>query len=233
MFVILDGTSYNDASYVIPRAYFFINSPSAAEPTQLFTYELSQPGDGDTWLFGLRSFDELQSSIPLDSYPTLHQIYYNYNTLDVAGNCTIPDSTASNASTTTIPCLSGTFDPGAKLFFNLTSSVPLNSTLSTAYPSGVVNASTTLSIPDNGWALNHFAPAIRLEEVDAEGNLGHMVLRTTVTKPRDATELKVCVTGPQGREAGTVAAEVLAPLGVALLRQDDFARYATQPSDSG
>ncbi|KIP01336.1 hypothetical protein PHLGIDRAFT_131293 [Phlebiopsis gigantea 11061_1 CR5-6] len=206
MFVILDGTSYYDASYVVPRAYFYINSPSASEPTQLFTYELSNPGDGDTWLFGLRSFDEPQFSIPLDSYPTLQQIYYNYNTLTVAGNCTIPDSIASNTSTTTIPCVSGTFDPGARLTLSLNSSVPLNSTLSTAYPSGV--------------------------EVDAEGNLGHLVLKTTVTKPRDATELKVCVAGALGREAGTVAAEVLAPLGVALLRQDDFARYATQPNDA-
>lgn len=230
MFVILDGKSYDDSSYTVNRVYFSVNIPSASNPTQLFAYEITNPGDGDIWLFSLRSFDVPQSSISLDFYPTLQQVYYDFNKLTLAGNCTLPESTAQNTSVSIHPCMTGTFDPGSHLFFNTSSSIPLNSTLSSVYPSDVANTTTTLSIADNGWSYSHYAPALKLQQLDDADRLGHLVLKTTVTKPHDATELKACVDGVEGRDAGMVMPEVLAPLGVVLMRQADFALYATQPS---
>ena len=79
-------------------------------------------------------------------------------------------------------------------------------------------------------ARPEYAPAVRLQELQSDGQLGQLVLETTVTKPHDSTELKVCVNGPDGRVAPTVQPEVLAPLGLILMRQADYALYATQPS---
>lgn len=211
-----------------------MNQPSTAEPTQLFTYEIANPDNGDDWYFSVRTWDTPQSSIPLDFYPTLQSVHYNFASLTIDGNCTLP--TSANAignaggNTTTVPCMSGTFDPGAHLHFNVASAVPLNSTLASSYPASVPNATAQLAIPDNGWAFGSYAPALRLMEQDSNGTLGHLVLKTTVTKPHDDTELKVCVSGPEGRQGPTVQPEVLAPLGLVLMRQADYALYATQPS---
>ncbi|GJE84629.1 hypothetical protein PsYK624_007050 [Phanerochaete sordida] len=233
-FVILDAKSYNDPRYVVNVAYFFMNQPSAAEPTQLFTYEIANTDGGDNWLFSVRSWQTPQESIPLDFYPTLQSVHYNFATQTIDGNCTLP--TVANATgnvvgnTTTVPCMSGTFDPGSHLFFNITSAVPLNSTLAASYPAAVPNATAHLTIPDNGWTFTGYAPAVELEEQQPDGSLGHLVLKTTVTKPHDSTELRVCVAGPEGRQGATVQPEVLAPLGLILMRQADYALFNTQPS---
>lgn len=228
MFAILDAKSYNDPRYIVNVAYFFDNS-APASPTQLFTYEITNPDDGDDWLFSLRTWDILQSKIPLDMYPTLQSVHYDFVDDSLTGNCTLPNSNNSLTTTTTIPCMEGNFDPGNHLSFNITSSVPLNSTLLSDAGS-VPAVNTLLGIQDNGWALNGYAPALRLQERNADDSLGHLVLKTTVTKPHDVTELKVCVAGVDGREGGTVAAEVLAPLGLMLMRQADYALLTTTPS---
>lgn len=229
-FVILDAKSYNDARYVVNVAYFFMNQPSAASPTQLFTYEIANTDGGDNWLFNIRSWQTPQSSIPLEFYPTLQSVHYDFGSLTIDGNCTLPATTNASGNTTTVPCMKGTFDPSSHLSFNITSAVPLNSTVASSYPASVPNTTTLLGIPDNGWDFSMFAPALRLEEREPDGQLGHLVLKTAVTKPHDSTELKVCVAGPQGRQGATVQPEVFAPLGLVLMRQADFALYNTQPS---
>lgn len=211
-----------------------MNQPSAGSPTQLFTYEIANTDGGDNWRFSLRSWDAPQSSIPLDFYPTLQAVHYNFATLTIDGNCTLPASANATGNavgnTTTVPCMTGTFDPSAHLHFNITSAVPLNSTLASSYPTAVPNATSSLSIHDNGWDFNTYAPALRLQEQQPDGQLGQLVLETAITKPHDSTELKVCVAGPEGRQGATVQPEVLVPLGLVLMRQADYALYSTQPS---
>lgn len=228
MFVILDAKSYNDARYVVNVAYFFDNSQPSS-PTQLFTYEITNPDDGDDWYFTPRTWDTPQSKIPLDMYPTLQSIRYDFVDDSLTGNCTLPSAVNPLTNTTSIPCMEGNFDPGSSLSFNITSSIPLNSTLASD-ASSVPIVNTLLGIPDKGWDLRGYAPALRLEERNEDGSLGHLVLKTAVTKPHDTTELKVCVAGVDGREGGTVSAEVFAPLGLILMRQADYAYQATTPS---
>lgn len=231
MVAILDAKSYNDPSYVVNVAHFYANTPSASNSNPLFTYEITNPDDGDIWLFSLREFDAAQSSIPLAQYPTLQAVHYNFVDDSLSGNCTLPTSTAANASTSVVPCMTGSFNQGGRLAFNFTSAVPLNSTLASAYPAGVANATTALMIPDKEWDVSGDAPALNLQQVDADGRLGAVVVKTTVTKPGDTTELKVCVGGVPDRENGLVSAEVLAPLGLVLMRQADYAYIQTSPSD--
>lgn len=230
MFVILDGKSYNDPSYIVNRAYFYSNEKPSA-PTHLFTYSSTNPLDGDDWLFALRNWDTPQSAIPLEMYPTLQNVWYDFADISLNGTCTLRSSTDANANTTNVACMSGTFDPSNHLSFNITSAVPLNTTLA-ADANSVPRASTLLGIPDDVWDQGGSAPALKLQQRDPETeDLGHLVLRTTVTRPKDCTELKVCIAGPSGRQGGTVSAEVLAPLGLMLMRQADYSKECTAPSD--
>ena len=81
--------------------------------------------------------------------------------------------------------------------------------------------------------MSNAPPALILREQDrVSGALSNIVLRTAVVKPHDCTELKVCLAGlHDGREGSLVMAEVLAPLGVLLMRQTDYAVECTTPSD--
>lgn len=229
MMVILDGRSANDARYAVNVAYFFDNT-HASSPMQLFTYEISSRDDSDGWRFGLRTWDSLQSDIPIDMYPTLQNVYYNFIDNSLTGNCTLRSLTDPPPNTTSLLCMTGNFDPGSDLSFDISSSVPLNTTYaSEAHLIPVTNAS--LVIHDKGWDYAGEAPAARLQEKNEDGSFGSLVLKTTVTRVGDVTELKVCVAGPEGRKGGTVSAEVFAPLGLMLMRLADYALVATSNPD--
>lgn len=225
MYAILDGKSYNSASYVKNVVYFFEETTNR----WLYTYEVSNPNDDDQWYFRLREWNIDQAIIPLDDYPTLQSVGYNYVSYDLTGNCTIPASpTNFVGNTTTTSCVSGTFDPGNHLFFNITSAVPLNNT---ANANATKSVTTILKIEDNAWTYSDAPPALILHQVDPETNaLGQTVLRTAVANPHDCTELKVCIAGIEGREGSQVGAEVMAPLGVMLMSQSDYAIECTTPS---
>ncbi|PSS37037.1 hypothetical protein PHLCEN_2v1076 [Hermanssonia centrifuga] len=229
MYAILDAKSYYDARYVTNVAYFYLN-PSQE---QVFTYEIANPGDADIWTFSLRDWNTDQGAIPLDAYPTLQQVTYDFVDDSLSGNCTVPTSSAAaNSTTLTSPCMTGTFDPGNVLSFNITSSVPLNNTLASNTTSAATPSSTSsvLRAQDKGWTFSDDAPSLILRLVDPlHDTLGPIVLRTAVTRPHDSTELKVCLAGVQG--GNEVGAQVMAPLGLILMRQADYALYATRPSD--
>ncbi|GJF00482.1 hypothetical protein PsYK624_167700 [Phanerochaete sordida] len=226
-FAILDARSATDTSSVLNRVYFYMNQPSARSPTQLFTLTLTD-FDSENWLLNLTAWNAPQASIPLDFYPTLHAVRYNLTASTLAGNCTLRTG-ADTPGTTTAPCMSGTFDSGDHLAFTISSDVPLNTTLAASYPPAP-NTTTHLAIPDVGWSFGQ--PAVRLEAVQPDGELGQLVLATTVTRPHDVTQLKVCVAGPPGRPAAAVQPEVLAPLGLILMRQINYAVVATQPTEN-
>lgn len=226
MYAILDAKAYNGPSYQKNVAYFYINGNDDLQ----FTYEISNPGDDDQWFFRLRQWNTDQLSIPIDNYPTLQSVGYNFVDNTLTGNCTVPSvPSVFNGSTSTSSCVSGTFDQARNLFFNITSTVPLNNT---SDANAMQPFSTILDIKDAPWYNENSPPAAILREEDkATGMLGNIVLRTAVVRPHDCTELKVCIAGVQGREGNQVMAEVLAPLGVILMRQTDYAVECTTPSD--
>jgi hypothetical protein len=198
-----------------------------------FTYEISNPGDDDQWFFHLQQWNVDQLTIPIDNYPTLQSVGYNYVNNQVTGNCTVPSTpSVFNGNTSTSPCVSGTFDQFQSLSFNITSTVPLNNT-SDANATQPVSTFVGILDRDAPWYVYGSAPAAIVREADKDtGILNNIVLRTAVVRPHDCTELKVCIAGVQGREGSQVMAEVLAPLGVMLMRQSDYGIECTTPTSN-
>ena len=223
MYAILDGKSYNDPRYVTNVAYFY----QQGNPNALFTYEIANPDDDDLWTFTLRNWDTQQSSIPLDFYPTLQYVQYEFINDTMNGNCTVPTAPGS-ANTTSLACMTGMFDPGNFLHLNMTSAVPLNNT---ANASATPSTTVSLRAMDKQWSFSDDAPSLILRQTDSVfSRLQELVLRTAVTKQSDCTELKVCLAGTGSGPGSVVGAEVMAPLGLILMRQADYALECTQPS---
>ncbi|OCH95962.1 hypothetical protein OBBRIDRAFT_830556 [Obba rivulosa] len=220
MFAILDGRSYNQPEYIADVARFYLSGSSSS----IFTYDIASPDGSDIWFFHLREFDTAQSSIPLDAYPTLQNIEYDFVNNAVTGNCTIPVDQSGN--TTTSACLHGSFETSGFFFFNITSSVPVNTTDAPALQ--LDNA--LLRSQDKNWIFDFGAPALTLRTLGPDGQLGQTVLRTATTAYKDCTQLKVCLSSIQGPSGSAVGAEVLAPLGLILLNQDNSAIQCTTPS---
>ncbi|KAF7325193.1 hypothetical protein MKEN_00563500 [Mycena kentingensis (nom. inval.)] len=101
-------------------------------------------------------------------------------------------------------CASGTFDQTGQLTFSLSSL------------SG--DAPTVLRALDKDWDYGRSddAPSFILQDVAT----GQWVVRTAVTNPEACNALKMC--------ARDASAEVLAPVGLALLKQNEYARDPTR-----
>ncbi|CAL1701572.1 unnamed protein product [Somion occarium] len=224
MNVVLDGKGYHGARFAPDVARFY----QTGNAQSFYTYDISNSGDTDFWSFHLRTWDVDQSEIPLNMYPTLQQISYNFINNTVTGNCTIP--VAPGASNTTIgACVGGSLDLGEPLSFNLTSAVPLNNT---ANPSSTPSTTTLLRTVDKQWSFGDDAPSLILRDVNPANNqLMDTVLRTAVTKKGDCTQLKVCLAGLPGEQGSVVGGPVMVPLGLMLMRQADYAIACTTPSD--
>ncbi|KAL4241419.1 hypothetical protein ABKN59_000299 [Abortiporus biennis] len=225
MYAILDGKGYYDARYIPNVAHFY----QTGNINSLYTFDISDNDSSDIWNFHLREWDTDQSQIPLDFYPTMQQISYNFIDDSVTANCTIPVAPGSN-NVTSVPCLTGTFNPNTPLSFNLTS-IPLLNT--TSNPSAIPQVNTLLRTVDKQWAFGDDAPSLILRAVDPSSNTLRQtnIIRTAVTKKGDCTQLKVCLAGVPGREGAAVGAEIMAPLGLILMRQADYANECTAPSD--
>lgn len=227
MYAVLDGRGYSNPRYTPNVVHFFQTGTNL----YMYTYAISDSEDSDIWGFNLREWDMDQAQIPQKLYPTLQQISYNFLNTTVSGNCTTPVAPGSS-STNITSCLSGTFNPDNYLSFSLTSKVPLNTT-TTNETSSLPSVTTQLRIIDKEWAFSDDAPSLILKRVDpATNQYQEIVLRTAVTHPSDCTKLKVCINGVSGRDGGAVGAEIMAPLGLIMLRQADYAIECTTPSDS-
>ena len=218
MYAILDGKA-EFGSTTLSAAYFYTHGGSET----LFTYQLTNPQNDDIWGFSVRQWDTPKASISREMYPTLQHVTYDYRGGTLGGNCTVSSNSTQSSD---MPCLHGSFDVGNPLSLNITSTVSLDDT-----PSGFVAPSVTslLRSQDRRWYLKgNDAPAAILRLVDpASGRLQDEILRTTVKKISDCAQIKVCLKGT-GREGPgvLVGAEMLAPLGLILKRQGDFATNA-------
>lgn len=224
MTVVLDGKGYYGARFTPDVARFY----QTGIDQSLYTFDIDTDSS-DFGTFHLREFDVDQASIPLQFYPTLQQINYNFINNTVTGNCTVPVSQGSS-NTTTSQCVSGSFDLGQPLSFNVASAVPSNATFNA---SSVETIRTSLRTVDKQWTFGDDAPSLILREVDTNNlQLEEIVLRTAVTKKGDCTRLKICVAGPPSVTNPTVGGAVMVPLGIILMRQADYSIECTTPSDN-
>lgn len=225
MYAILDAVGYQDASTVQNVIRFY----ETARNRPLYTYVISATNEPQVYL-QLRDWDAEQAGIPLEEYPTLQSVGIDFVNTTLSGNCTLP---VSATNTTTRPCMSGTFDNGKQLALTITSRIPLNTTAFNATQPAAVT--TRLRIDESAWSYSQsdVPPELTLHDVnDTDNSLGAVVLRTAVTKPHDCTQLKVCLSGLEGKlgEGGEAGAQVLAPLAVVFVKQVAYATVCTAPS---
>ena len=213
MYAILDAASAKDPPFIINTAYFY----EPKNPNALFSFDIQvDPNDNTIFVFQIRNWNTVQSDIPLDLYPTLQYIQYEFANGTVSGNCTLPTSPTDPSGTSQL-CTTGTFDIGDFVPFNITTNISLNTTFASATVPAV--KSTVRSTWKQWWYADH-APAMWLKNVDiATDRLTSTVLKTALTKPRDCTELKVCLAGTGGYPGSVVGAEVMVPMGMLLLAQ--------------
>ncbi|TCD66645.1 hypothetical protein EIP91_001062 [Steccherinum ochraceum] len=218
MYAILDAKSTKDAAFTPNIAHFYQTGSSQS----LFSFSVNSDSSSDLWTFHFRELDAPQTTTAADRIPSLQRVDYDFVNDTLTGTCTTSASSNSSMAVST-PCVSGSFNPTDWLSFTLASNVTLVNSTSPASPRNIF-----LRTVDQEWSFSNDAPSLILDTVDPNLNtLGQTVLRTAVTKRGDCTQLKVCLNGIDGVDGSVVGAEVMAPLGLILIRQADYALQCT------
>ncbi|KAJ7189997.1 hypothetical protein GGX14DRAFT_607415 [Mycena pura] len=109
-------------------------------------------------------------------------------------------------------CSSGSFQESGYLSFSLTNSSD----------SSTVNLRAVDKVWDYGKSDD--APSFLLKEVQSDDTLGDLIVRTAVTNAGHCQLLKMC--------ANNAEIETLAPVGLALLKQSEYAKVCTTPNSN-
>ncbi|KAJ7050824.1 hypothetical protein C8F01DRAFT_1000165, partial [Mycena amicta] len=127
---------------------------------------------------------------------------YDIETIEYNFDLSTFQATCTNGS----QCGSGTFQDTGRLSFSVNDG----------------SSETNLSAVDKSWDYkkNDDAPSYILKDVAT----GAMVLRTAVTQPGHCRVLKVC--------AESAGLETLAPIGLTLLKQNEYSRVCTTPNSN-
>jgi hypothetical protein len=200
--VVLDGRSYYSPGYQVPIASFYFWQNGIR--TKFYEYKIFQDDSMDIWHFGLRRVIP-QVTVPLEVYPLAWRLSYDFVNNTLSANCATDPNSPTNATT---PCMQGSFNPGSFFSFSI------NDTRT--------NTVSNLRAVDKDWAFSNDAPSFILRDVQPDDTLGDIAVRTAVTQKGNCTALKLCLARPTGMD-------MLAPLGLALLRQDGYAKLCTTP----
>jgi hypothetical protein len=118
-------------------------------------------------------------------------------------------ATTVNSTTVPVPCMTGTYQISPDLNFSLQDS----------------GNTTYLRAVDKEWQFIDDAPSfvLRYSSSDPRQPLGGIAIQTALTERNHCEVLKVCL---GSRKLGF---DILAPLGVAFISQNNFAAFCTQP----
>jgi hypothetical protein len=201
---VLDGLSYNAPKSQLPLASFFFWENGVRN--KYYEYSLSKDDiASNLWHFNLH---RVEPHAPVAVYPTVWNVSYQLVNNTVSANCAMGPEIPASA---TAECMHGTFDPGRRLAFSLSDTrIPTNMT-------------TKLRAIEDDWLFYKGAPRFILREVPLNhpNELGDIMVQTVVTRPGRCRSLKVCL----AREVGL---EMITPLGLALLKQNDYAHKCTK-----
>ncbi|KAJ7459282.1 hypothetical protein FB451DRAFT_571535 [Mycena latifolia] len=181
------------------------NAPGTATPIATFslrengivgsTYVYTLGVNGSIWHFG-----PSPGQSPVTSQ--LPTVTYNIDNSSLMATC----------SGNTSQCTQGTFQESGVLSFALT-----NSFSSTHVNSRAVDRDWVYGKSDD-------APSFILKEVNPDGSLGDVVVRTAVTQPGHCSVLKMCANG--------ATVEALAPVGLTLMKQNEYSKVCTTPNSN-
>jgi len=202
--VVLDGRGYKDP-LSLPSTALFV---TAGDSRPLFSFDLDQPQEG--WArFYLRKFESPEETIESQYIPALREIVYDFVNLRLNGTC------GTNAT----PCLSGKFELDRLIMdlqFNLTTNSP--------------EVHSRAQSSDRSWSWPDEHPTLNYKTLFDDDSPGDEVLQTTVTRAGDCTRLKTCLAGSRAEGSGGVfGPDVLAPLGILLAKQSQYALSCTKP----
>ena len=190
---MLNGLFFNSPDNEAPIASFYFRQPDGTLQKQ-YDYNLTNDADNPAiWYFSL---------LPGSGSPALIQnVTYDLSNSNFVATC--PGNTTR--------CTQGTFQDAGYLSLLIYDEVS-NST--------VANMRTV----DTDWDLgpnSDDAPSYILKEVNPDGSLGNVVVRTAVTEPGHCTTLKLCV-----NDAGIAT---LAPVGLTLNAQNKYSVVCSTP----
>jgi hypothetical protein len=199
--VELEGQWFNAPRTQLSLASFYFWQDGIR--TKFFEYGISHGDMLDQWNFDLRRITG--SEIPPNVYPLVQRVSYDFLTNTITGNCVVGEGGSAMEPT---HCLNGTFDPGKLLSFSLN-----DTRTNTVYD---------LEAANKEWFYGDDAPNVKLQRVLPDGTLGRAAITTAVTKVHHCNWLKVCL----AMESGV---DMIAPIGILLLKLDDYGIYCTRP----
>ena len=189
-------------------SFYYPETPDFAAKVHYFDYAITNDPSATTQTLSFAGAVS-QGVVPADLQPSIQSVSITFpgKSNSISAQC----ATTVNSTTVPVPCMTGTYQISPYLNFSLQDSASGNTTY--------------LRAVDKEWQFVDDAPSfvLRYSSSDPRQPLGGIAIQTAVTERNHCEVLKVCL---GSRKLGF---DILAPLGVAFISQNNFAAFCTQP----
>jgi hypothetical protein len=187
-------------------SFYYPETPDSTTKIHYFDYVMTNDPNATTQTLSFAGAVS-QVVVPSDLQPNIQSVSIAYpgKSNSISAQCV----TTVNSTTVPVPCMTGTYQVSPYLNFSLQDS----------------GDTTYLRAVDKEWQFIDDAPSfvLRYSSSDPRQPLGGIAIQTALTERNHCEVLKVCL---GSRKLGF---DMLAPLGVAFISQNNFAAYCTQP----
>jgi len=183
-------------------SFYYPETPESTAKIHYFDYVMTNDPNATTQTLSFAGAVS-QGVVPADLQPNIQSVSIVSNS--ISAQC----ATTVNSTTVPVPCMTGTYQISPYLNFTLQDS----------------GNTTYLRAVDREYQFSDDAPSfvLRYSSSDPRQPLGGIAIQTAVTERNRCNVLKVCL---GSRKLGF---DILAPLGVAFISQNNYAAYCTQP----
>lgn len=186
--------------------FYYPETPDSTAKIHYFDYVMTNDPNASTQTLSFAGAAS-QGVVPADLRPNIQSVSIASPGKNnaISAQCV----TTINSTSVPVPCMTGTYQISPYLNFSLQDS----------------GNTTYLRAVDKEWQFIDDAPSfvLRYSSSDPRQPLGSIAIETAVTERNRCEVLKVCL---GSRKLGF---DILAPLGVAFISQNNFAAYCTQP----
>jgi len=186
-------------------SFYYPETPDSTAKIHYFDYVMTTDPNTTTQTLSFAGAVS-QVVVPADLQPNIQSVSITSNS--TSAQC----ATTVNLTTVLVPCMTGTYQISPYLNFSLQDSASGNTTY--------------LRVVDKEWEFGTIdSPSfvLRYSSSNPCQPLGGIAIQTALTERNRCNVLKVCL---GSRKLGF---DILAPLGVAFIAQNNFAAYCTQP----
>ncbi|EDR00574.1 uncharacterized protein LACBIDRAFT_334024 [Laccaria bicolor S238N-H82] len=186
--------------------FYYPETPDSTAKIHYFDYVMTNDPNASTQTLSFVGAAS-QGVVPADLRPNIQSVSIASpgKKNSISAQCV----TTINSTSIPVPCMTGTYQISPYLNFSLQDS----------------GNTTYLRAVDKEWQFIDDAPSfvLRYSSSDPRQPLGSIAIETAVTERNRCEVLKVCL---GSRKLGF---DILAPLGVVFISQNNFAAYCTQP----